>query len=202
MKPIASEPATDRVPVAGGAICPRCAALMSQFITDDIVRCLTPPTDRKIAILPTCPAAPALALVVLGFASRPARRCWAASPLQHARRAAVLPSGRQNNWQGGFSGARVGHASWRGVYNIDALWVRIAIELDEAKLVQLNRLLVGQQGLSLRELADQLGQASRTSVIIGGGRPSTVAMRPSHSQQLYRSDFDERFQLTTAKPFA
>jgi hypothetical protein len=48
----------------------------------------------------------------------------------------------------------------RESYNIDALWARIAIELDEA----LDRLRVGQQGLSLRELAHQLGHAGRTIV--------------------------------------
>ena len=52
----------------------------------------------------------------------------------------------------------------RAPYNLDALWARIAVELDEAKLVQLDRLRVGQQGLSLRELADQLGHAGRTIV--------------------------------------
>jgi uncharacterized protein len=52
----------------------------------------------------------------------------------------------------------------RESYNLDALWARIAVELDEAKLVQLDRLRVGQQRLSLRELADQLGQAGRTIV--------------------------------------
>src|SRR5260370_11211047 len=52
----------------------------------------------------------------------------------------------------------------RESYNLDALWARIAVELDEAKLVQLDRLRVGQQGLSLRELADQLGHAGRTIV--------------------------------------
>jgi predicted GTPase len=52
----------------------------------------------------------------------------------------------------------------RESYNLDALWARIAGELDEAKLVQLDRLRVGQQGLSLRELADQLGHAGRTIV--------------------------------------
>jgi hypothetical protein len=50
----------------------------------------------------------------------------------------------------------------REPYNLDALWARIAIELDEAKLVQLDRLRVGQQGLSLREVANQLGHAGRT----------------------------------------
>ena len=50
----------------------------------------------------------------------------------------------------------------RGSYNLDALWARIAVELDEAKLVQLDRLRVGQQGLSLREVVDQLGHAGRT----------------------------------------
>jgi uncharacterized protein len=52
----------------------------------------------------------------------------------------------------------------REPYNIDALWARIAEELDEAKLVQLDRIRVGQQGLSLRELAHQLGHAGRTIV--------------------------------------
>jgi uncharacterized protein len=46
-------------------------------------------------------------------------------------------------------------------YNLDALWARIAIELDEAKLVQLDRLRLGQHRLSLRELADQLGHTGR-----------------------------------------
>jgi uncharacterized protein len=49
----------------------------------------------------------------------------------------------------------------RETYNLDALWARIAVELDEAKLVQLDRLRSGQQRLSLRELADQLGQTGR-----------------------------------------
>jgi len=52
----------------------------------------------------------------------------------------------------------------RDLYNLDALWARIAVELDEAKLVQLDRLRVGQQRLSLQELADQLGHAVRTIV--------------------------------------
>jgi len=52
----------------------------------------------------------------------------------------------------------------RKSYNLDALWARIAVELDEAKLVQLDRLRVGQQGLSLHELADQLGHAGRTII--------------------------------------
>jgi hypothetical protein len=52
----------------------------------------------------------------------------------------------------------------RESYNLDALWARIAVELDEAKLVQLDRLLVGQQRLSLHELADQLRHAGRTVV--------------------------------------
>jgi predicted GTPase len=54
--------------------------------------------------------------------------------------------------------------SGRESYNVDSLWARIAVELDEAKLVQLDRLRVGQQGLRLRELADQLGQAGRTLI--------------------------------------
>jgi len=52
----------------------------------------------------------------------------------------------------------------REIYNIDALWAKIGAELDEAKLVQLDRLRVGQQGLSLRELADALGHAGRTII--------------------------------------
>jgi predicted GTPase len=52
----------------------------------------------------------------------------------------------------------------REAYNIDAVWARIAIELDEARLVQLDRLRVGQSGLSLRELADALGHAGRTII--------------------------------------
>jgi uncharacterized protein len=49
----------------------------------------------------------------------------------------------------------------REPYNLDALWARIAVELDEAKLVQIGRLRLGQHGLHLRELAAQLGQAGR-----------------------------------------
>jgi uncharacterized protein len=49
-------------------------------------------------------------------------------------------------------------------YNLDALWARIALALDEAKLVQLDRLRVGHGGLQLRELADQLGHAGRLIV--------------------------------------
>ncbi len=52
----------------------------------------------------------------------------------------------------------------RESYNLDALWARVAVELDEAKLVQLDRLRGGQQGPTLRELADQLGQAGRTII--------------------------------------
>jgi len=52
----------------------------------------------------------------------------------------------------------------RESYNLDALWAGIAVELDEAKLVQLDRLRVGRQGLSLRELGDQLGHIGRTIV--------------------------------------
>jgi predicted GTPase len=49
----------------------------------------------------------------------------------------------------------------RPPYNLDGLWARIALELDEAKLVQLDRLRFGRQALDLRELADQLGHAGR-----------------------------------------
>jgi hypothetical protein len=49
----------------------------------------------------------------------------------------------------------------RNPYNLDALWARIAVELDDARLVQLDRLRIGGQGTSLRELASQLGRAGR-----------------------------------------
>lgn len=52
----------------------------------------------------------------------------------------------------------------REPYNLDALWARIALELDEAKLVQLDRLRVGQHAFSLRELSEQLGNAGRLLV--------------------------------------
>jgi uncharacterized protein len=52
----------------------------------------------------------------------------------------------------------------REPYNLDALWARIAVELDEAKLVQLDRLRLGQQGLTLHELANQLAHAGRTII--------------------------------------
>ncbi len=52
----------------------------------------------------------------------------------------------------------------REPYNLDTLWARIAVELDEAKLAQLDRLRVGGQRLSLRELADQFGHIGRTIV--------------------------------------
>ena len=51
-------------------------------------------------------------------------------------------------------------------YNLDALWARIAVELDEAKLVQLDRLRIGQKGLRLREVAIQLGRAGRTMLAV------------------------------------
>jgi uncharacterized protein len=52
----------------------------------------------------------------------------------------------------------------RESYNVDALWAKIGTALDEAKLVQLDRLRVGQQRLSLRELADTFGHAGRTII--------------------------------------
>jgi hypothetical protein len=57
------------------------------------------------------------------------------------------------------------HASGREIYNIDALCARFTAQLDEAKLVQLDRLRVGQQRLGLRELgscfAMPAGRSSR-----------------------------------------
>ena len=46
-------------------------------------------------------------------------------------------------------------------YNLDALWGRIAVELDEARLAQLDRLRIGEQRTNLREVADQLGRTGR-----------------------------------------
>jgi uncharacterized protein len=50
----------------------------------------------------------------------------------------------------------VAMAPARAPYNLDALWARVAVELDEARLVQLDRLRVGRQRLSLHELADSV----------------------------------------------
>jgi predicted GTPase len=52
----------------------------------------------------------------------------------------------------------------RESYNLDVLWGRIAVELGETKLVQLDRFRVGRQRLRLRELVHQLGHAGRTIV--------------------------------------
>ncbi len=52
----------------------------------------------------------------------------------------------------------------REPYNLDALWARIALEVDDAKLVQLDRLRLSPQRLSLRELADQLARTGRIVV--------------------------------------
>ncbi|HLQ94185.1 MAG TPA: GTPase [Xanthobacteraceae bacterium] len=46
-------------------------------------------------------------------------------------------------------------------YNMDALWARIAAELDDARLAQLDRLRIGAKRTSLREVTDQLGRAGR-----------------------------------------
>ena len=54
----------------------------------------------------------------------------------------------------------------REPYNIDALWARMALEIDEAKLVQLDRLGLGRDSLDFRELAAQLGNAGR--IVIRG----------------------------------
>jgi uncharacterized protein len=62
----------------------------------------------------------------------------------------------------------------RKPYNLDALWARIAVELDDARLVQLDRLRIGGQGISLRELASQLGHAGRF-IIQGLGKADNEA---------------------------
>jgi predicted GTPase len=58
----------------------------------------------------------------------------------------------------------------RDPYNLDALWARIAVELDEAKLVQLDRLRIGQKAINLRTLAEQFGRAGRTIIIAVAGK--------------------------------
>jgi predicted GTPase len=95
----------------------------------------TPPYD---VTAPTGPKARAIRAAVNAAASALDLRVDAIVPV-------AMPPGRES-------------------YNLDALWARIAVELDEAKLVQLDRLRVGQQGLSLHELADQLGHAGRTII--------------------------------------
>jgi hypothetical protein len=52
----------------------------------------------------------------------------------------------------------------REAYNIDALWGTIAAQLDEAKLVQLDRMRVGHQRIGLRELAESVRHAGRTII--------------------------------------
>jgi len=52
----------------------------------------------------------------------------------------------------------------RDPYNLDAVWAKIGVELTEAKLVQLDRLRIGEAGLNLRTLADQLGRAGRAII--------------------------------------
>src|SRR5262249_28184856 len=47
----------------------------------------------------------------------------------------------------------------RAGYNLDTLWARMVPELDEAKLVQLDRLRIGNLGFSLRETFEQIGNA-------------------------------------------
>lgn len=54
----------------------------------------------------------------------------------------------------------------REPYNIDALWGQIANVIDQAKLVQLDRLRIAHQRSSLREIANQLGNAGR--IVIKG----------------------------------
>jgi hypothetical protein len=64
----------------------------------------------------------------------------------------------------------------RGHYNIDALWSGIAAALDEARLVQLDRIRVGQQGFRMRELANQIGNAGRM-IVRGIVKPPTEVNR-------------------------
>jgi len=49
----------------------------------------------------------------------------------------------------------------REPYNLDALWARIVLEMDEAKLVQLDRVRLSQPSFRVRELPQQLGEAGR-----------------------------------------
>jgi predicted GTPase len=86
-----------------------------------------------------------------------------AGPKARAMRAAVNAAARALDLQVDMV-VPVAMPPGREPYNLDALWARIAVELDEARLVQLDRLRVGQQGLNLHELADQLGHAGRTII--------------------------------------
>jgi predicted GTPase len=83
-----------------------------------------------------------------------------AGPKARAIRAAMDAAGRALDLSGDEI-VPVAIPPGREPYNLDALWARIAVELDEAKLVQLDRLRVGQAGVSLRDLANQLGHAGR-----------------------------------------
>ncbi len=67
----------------------------------------------------------------------------------------------------------------RDAYNLDALWGRIALELDEAKLVQLDRLRLGRSAIRLREIARQLGSAGR--LIVKGIIEAPAASPPAGS---------------------
>jgi len=49
----------------------------------------------------------------------------------------------------------------REPYNLDALWARIVLEMDEARLVQLDRLRLSQPAFRVRELPQQLSEAGR-----------------------------------------
>ena len=51
----------------------------------------------------------------------------------------------------------------REPYNIDALWARMAMEIDEAKLVQLDRLRIGRDHLDLRELGYIIATSVQTA---------------------------------------
>ena len=65
----------------------------------------------------------------------------------------------------------------RKPYNIDALWALVARQLDEARLAQLDRIRIGQQGFRMRELADQIGNAGRMIVKGLVEAPATEADR-------------------------
>jgi predicted GTPase len=65
----------------------------------------------------------------------------------------------------------------REPYNIDALWALLGCQLDEARLAQLDRIRIGQQGFRMRELADQIGNAGRMIVKGLVEAPATEADR-------------------------
>jgi len=86
-----------------------------------------------------------------------------ASPKAHSIRAAINSVAGALDLQAD-AVVPIAMPAGRQSYNIDALWARIALDLDEAKLAQLDRIRVGQQKFRMRELMEQIGSAGRLIV--------------------------------------